>query len=210
MKKNLALAALFFLVFFAFSFHPATFQSQTAFAAEEHAAAESEGHAEGEGHGGGWLEVAGKWFNFLALAGILYWFLGKKLRIQDGFQKDYEQIQKSIESAKQAKEEAEARLQELDKKMLAMSDDIARIKADAAKEAEEEKKRILESAQREAERIVEFAHREIDGEVELARRQLRKQVADLSVEQGKKIIESEINDQDHQRLIRDYIEGFGK
>jgi F0F1-type ATP synthase membrane subunit b/b' len=44
----------------------------------------------------------------------------------------------------------------------------------------------------------------------LARKVLLKHVADLSVQQGQKIIEQEINDEDHRRLVKTYIEEFGK
>ena len=57
---------------------------------------------------------------------------------------------------------------------------------------------------------VEMAHREIDNEVRFAQKELRKQVGDLAVQQGKQIIEQEINEEDQRRLIRTYIDEFGK
>jgi F-type H+-transporting ATPase subunit b len=160
--------------------------------------------------GDAWWQVVAKWFNFAVLIGILYWFLGKSLRVQDQYKSDAELIQKSIESARQAKEEAEKRLQELDQRMQKMGEEIASIKSNAEKEAEEEKLRILEAAHKEAERIVEFAQREIENEVTIARQQLRAAVADSAVDKSRKIIEQEINDQDHKRLVKEYIEGFRK
>lgn len=150
-----------------------------------------------------------RWLNFAALAAILYMFF-KKQKVKEQFKEEADEIQRSIESARKAKEEAEMRLQELDTKMLQANDDIAKMKQDAAKEAEDEKGRILESAQKEAERIIELANREIDSEIEIAKRELKRHVTDLSVQRGKEIIEKEIGEQDQKRLIKDYIEGFGK
>lgn len=156
------------------------------------------------------LQIAGKWINFAVLVALLYFFLTRSLRIQDRFREDYQAIQTSIESARQAKEEAERKLKELDEKLGGLNQEIARIKAEASREADEEKRKILESAQKEAERIVALAHREIDTEVEVARRTLRKQVADVSISRGQKIIETEMNEEDQKRLLEDYIKEFGK
>jgi F-type H+-transporting ATPase subunit b len=173
-------------------------------------AAEEAAHGETAEHGETLAQTIGKWVNFAALVAILYYFLNRSLRVQDKFKAEAQEIQQSIESARKAKEEAEHQLQAMDQRLQQMHDEIARIKERAMQEAEEEKKLILESAQKEAHRIVEMAHRDIDNEVRLARKQLRKQVADLAVDQGKKIVEQEINDQDQRRMIDSYIEDFGK
>jgi F-type H+-transporting ATPase subunit b len=173
-------------------------------------AAEEAAHGEGAEHKETIWQFIGKWVNFGALVGILYLFLAKSIRVQDKFKAEADEIRSSIESARQAKEEAERQLQAMDQRMQQMSEEVTRIKIHALQDAEEEKKRILDSAQKEAQRIVEMAHREVDNEVRLARKVLRKHVADLSVQQGQKIIEQEINDEDQRRLINTYIEEFGK
>ena len=152
----------------------------------------------------------GKWLNFLALVAILYMFLKRGLKVDQKFKSNFEEIQRSIEIARQAKEEAENRLKELEERMTRMNDEVAGIKETASREAEAERKRILESAQREAERIVEFAHREIDTEVRMARKELRRHVADLAVAESRKIIQTEMNDQDQNRILESYIKDFSK
>jgi F-type H+-transporting ATPase subunit b len=161
-------------------------------------------------HGESWSQFLGKWVNFFALIAILYFFLKRTLKVPDRFREDYKDIQRSVESARRAKEEAEERLKELDARMAGMNVEIARIKEQASVEAEEEKKRIVDLANKEAERIAELARREIEAEVQLAKKTLREQVADLSVEQGRRIIEQEINEDDQKRLMNDYIQEFGK
>lgn len=205
--KKLAVAIFFFsILFFRVCDH-----RMPAYAEEAQTAAHSENAGGGEAeHEEGIGATIGKWFNFAALVAILYLFLKKGLKVQDTFKAGAEEIQRSIESARLAKEEAEKRLQEMEGQMVELNAEIEKIKAEAVHEAEEEKNRILESAHKEAERLIEFAHREIDGEVRYAKKQLRKQVAESAVDQSRKIIEREIKDADHDRLIADYIEGFGK
>jgi F-type H+-transporting ATPase subunit b len=159
---------------------------------------------------GGTVEEIGRWFNFLLLVAILYLFLKRNIKIDEKFKADAELIQSSIESARIAKDEAEKRLAEMEQRMATINEEVEKVKAETARQAEEERKQILESAQREAEKIVLAAQREVDSELRLARKKLRKHLADLSVAQGRKIIETEINDQDQSRLINDYIEDLGK
>jgi F-type H+-transporting ATPase subunit b len=180
-----------------------------AYAAEQ-PAGEGEHAAAGEHHEQSWFATISQWVNFLVLAGILYYFFTRSLKIPDRFKGDYEKIQGSIESARRAKEEAELKLKELDQKMAQLNDEIARIKSDASKLADEEREKILESAHKEAERIVERARTEINSEVENARKELRKQIVDEAVNSSREIIEREMNEQDSKRLLNDYIEGFRK
>ena len=170
----------------------------------------AETHSAEAAHEETWVQIAGKWVNFVALVAIVYLFLGKSIRVQDKFKQEAEEIRQSIESARQAKEEAERQMGVMDQRMQQMTNEVAKIRTQALHEADEEKNRILESAQKEAQRIVDLAHREIDNEVRLARKNLRKHVAALAVQQGKQIIEEEMNDQDQRRLISVYIDEFGK
>lgn len=109
------------------------------FAAEEYAATNE--HAAAEEHHQTIPQIIGPWVNFLVLIGLLYYFFKNKMHVQDRFKADYEKIQGSIESARIAKEEAELRLKELDRKLDQLNDEIVGLKAAAAREADEEKKK---------------------------------------------------------------------
>jgi F-type H+-transporting ATPase subunit b len=183
---------------------PPFFDVTAVFATEEAGA-----HEEGQ-HGETWVQVAGRWLNFILLAAILYLFLKKTVRIQDRFRTDENQIRSSIESARLAKEEAEQKLRELEGRLSNLNAEIDTLKSNALKQADLERELILDSARKEAERIVEQAHREIDSQVEIAAKELRTQVADLAIRKGREIIEKEIAEPDQKHLIQDYIKGFGK
>lgn len=178
-----------------------------AFASEPAAAAE--GHAQEE-HGDSWVDTVAKWFNFAVLVGLLYFFLVKKMKVPDAFRSEAQEIQRSIESARQAKEEAEKRLKELDEKMMTLTHEIEKIKNQAVKDAEEERLHILEAAQIEAKRIVDLANREVEAEVRLAKKQILTIVGNIAVQKGKKIVQDEITEDDQKRLLDDYIGSFGK
>ena len=201
MRKHLFLVIVVCLI--------GSFSAMPAYAAEEAAHGEAAQHAEG-GHEQTIWQTIGQWTNFVALVAILYLFLTRSIRVQDKYKAESEEIRQSIESARLAKEEAERQMAAMDSRMQQMNDEISRIKERALQDAEEEKTRILDSAQKEAHRIVEMAHREIDNEVRAARKQLRKHVASLAIQQGETMIQNEINEEDQRRLIRNYIQEFGK
>jgi F-type H+-transporting ATPase subunit b len=175
----------------------------------QHAQTGEGGHATAE-HESSWKEIVAMWLNFAVLAWLLYYFLAKKMKLPDNLRGEAVEIQKSIESARQAKEQAELKLKELDEKMAGLSQEIARIKDQAANDAETERLRILEAAQAEAKRIVDIANREIEAEVRLAKKQLLKVVGDIAVQKGKKIVQDEITEDDQKRMIEDYIGSFTK
>ena len=84
MKKILSLSAFLFLmtgVFFAPSMALAE-ETQKSEAAEQESP----------------LRMVSKWINFAALVAILYLFLKKTIKVQEKFQSDSEEIQRSIES----------------------------------------------------------------------------------------------------------------
>lgn len=163
-----------------------------------------------EGHEEGIFSIIGKWFNFIALIGILYLFFTRVINLPEKFRETSEEIQKSVEGARLAKEEAEARLKEMDHRMLQVNEEIAAIRENAEREAEQEKKRILDAAQKEAARIVDLAHREIESEIRMARKALRSRVGDQAIDQSKTIIEEEMSEEDHTRMMDRYIKEFGK
>jgi F-type H+-transporting ATPase subunit b len=202
MKKWKAVLAIIAILASLISFVPVVQAS------ESHASEAS--HESGESHESSWFTTIAQWFNFIILLGLLYFFLTRKMRVGDTFKAEADEIQRAIESARKAKEEAELRLKELDEKMATLTQEVAKIKDQAAKDAEMERLRILEMAQAEAKRIVDLANREVDSEVRQAKKQLLQMIGDLSVEKGKKIVETEITDEDQKRLIDEYIGSFSK
>ena len=75
---------------------------------------------------------------------------------------------------------------------------------------EAQRKEIIEIAREEAERLKESARLEIEQQKEQAVTALREQVASLSVMIASKVIEKELNEEDQQKLINDYVQRAGE
>ncbi|MRX74143.1 F0F1 ATP synthase subunit B [Bacillus lacus] len=80
----------------------------------------------------------------------------------------------------------------------------------AKKVGEQQKQEIVEAARVEAERFKESARKEIAQERDQAVAALQQQVASLSVLIASKVIEKELNEQEQEKLISDYIKEVGE
>ncbi|HLU21825.1 F0F1 ATP synthase subunit B [Lederbergia graminis] len=121
-----------------------------------------------------------------------------------------EHIANEIEEAEKSRAES-AKLVEEQKALLKE----ARLEAqqmieDSKKHGESERQEIVKLAREEAERLKESARLEIEQQKEQAVTALREQVATLSVMIASKVIEKELNEEDQQKLINDYVQKAGE
>lgn len=140
---------------------------------------------------------------FLLLVLVLGKFAWKPLLKSIDERED--RINKSIDDAKQAKEEAEKLLNE-HRKMLSESEEKASEVLKKAKEASE--KFIAESkdlAKKEANDIIAKARKSIDTEKEAALKELKNEFASLVVQAASKIIKSDIDEAKHKNVIESFI-----
>jgi len=123
-----------------------------------------------------WLAVV---LNFAIVAGVIVWASRKNLPAI--FRSRTASIQKSIEEARRASEDANQRLAQIESRLGRLGDEIAQMRATSEKEAAAEEDRIKASAVEDAKRIVESAEQEIAAAAKAARRELTSYAADLAV-----------------------------
>lgn len=112
----------------------------------------------------------------------------------DNAAESQEKAQKYEQEAKQAVQEAQIKAQHLVTKAKEAGD---RIKNEASQQARQETVRIRQEAQV-----------AIENERQVMLKELSAQVADVSVDLTKRLLKRELNAQDHQRLIEEFIEGL--
>ena len=92
------------------------------------------------------------------------------------------EIQDLLQEAVRQKEEATARLKEVEGKMAHLKDEVEEIEKSALQQAEVDKQRVQAEAEQARERIRQDAKDEIERRLVEARRDLRKYAADAAVE----------------------------
>lgn len=156
------------------------------------------------GHGGSTLwSFIFSVINFILFLIVLYIFALP--RIKSFYSERSEKIQQALKEAEEARTLAENKLREYEKKITFLDKEVEEIRKAVEKEGEAEKERIISAASKEAEIIKWQAKIIAEQELKQAKAELRKELATLSLERAEKIIKEKINEDDHARLVKDYI-----
>jgi F-type H+-transporting ATPase subunit b len=123
-----------------------------------------------------WLAVV---LNFAIVVGLIAWFWTKNVPAL--FRNRTASIQKSIEEARRASEDANRRLADIESRLGRLDEEISRMRALSEQETVAEEARIRAAAEEDAKRIVQSAEQEIAAAAKAARRDLTAYAADLAV-----------------------------
>jgi F-type H+-transporting ATPase subunit b len=140
---------------------------------------------------------------FLILLGLLARFAWRPLL--DALEQRQEVIRKSLDDARQARQELEqvkteaARL--LSEARVEAGEIVSRTRSDAARFADEMKV----TARADADALVKNAERQIDMQTTRAMESIRREAVDLSVAIASKILRRDISKEDNERLIQDTL-----
>jgi F-type H+-transporting ATPase subunit b len=148
--------------------------------------------------------------NFAIIVFVVVWF-GRKA-LPGMLRNRNESIQRALEEARAASQEANRRLAEIENRLRQLDVEIGQIQAHAEKEAEAEEARIKSAAEEDIRKVVEAAEQEIAAAAKLARRELAAHTADLAIALARKQIHVDSNTD--QVLVRTFAsklsQGGGK
>ena len=119
-------------------------------------------------------------------------------------------IRETLEQAERQRADAERRLREYETKLRAASEEASAMVAEARTRAQ----RVLEENEQrmlaDAERIKADAMREIDHERRRALSEIRQQAVDLALLAAEKLVERSLTDQDHRRLAEEALSAVAR
>jgi F-type H+-transporting ATPase subunit b len=167
-------------------------------------AAYASGGGEGGHEGPSWFDFTWRVVNFLILAGVLYWLLAKKVRAF--FAGRHEGIRTALAEAVIAREEAEKKFREYAAKLDKASGEIDEITRMIQAQGLAEKERIIEDARKTAEKMKEDTQARMEQEFAKASQELRIEAVRLSTQMAGELLRKNIQVDDHEALVKDYIE----
>ena len=126
-----------------------------------------------------------------------------------GLQQREEFIRRSLKEAKADREAAEARLLEYEERLSGAGAEASQIIEQGKREGENLRAGIEEKAHDEADKMVERARREIEIAKQSAIKDLYATSSELATEIASRIVQRELNPQDHEKLISDSIKELG-
>jgi F-type H+-transporting ATPase subunit b len=149
-----------------------------------------------------WLAVG---LNFAIVAGVIWW--AWKRNVPALFRSRTASIQRALDEARQASEDARRRLTEVESRLSRLDDEINQMRATSEKEAAAEEERIKAAAAEDARHIIESAEQEIAAATKAARRELTAYAADLAVTLAAKQIR--VDRPTDQALVRSFAQRIG-
>ena len=145
-----------------------------------------------------------QWINFGILLFILHHVLFKPLlKFLD---KRSQSIAGSIEDALNNKEKSLEVLDVYNTQLKGIRTEADKMFEEARTRAENEKKKIIVQAQDESRALVKTAKDDIEREAKKVRDQLTSDISSLAVSCASKILEREVNEKDHKRIIKDFLQ----
>jgi len=149
-----------------------------------------------------WLSVV---LNFVLIAAVIIWAARKYL--PGMFRDRSSAIQKAMQEAQMASEEARRRLAEIESRLMKLDVEIGMMRDAAEKEGAAEEARIQAASEEDARKIVTSAEQEIAAAAKAARRQLTAYAADLAVGLARKQIH--VDAATDQALVRNFAGQLG-
>lgn len=158
---------------------------------------------------GALLDLLARFINFALLVIILAVVL-KKSNALGFFPNRVDDIKKRMEQLRREKEEAEARYLAIQQKLADFESEKEAILDEARRDGEAEKETILAEAENRVKQMLAQVESSLQQEVEDAKARLRWEVADLAADKAREIIARELNEDDQDRLVQDFIENVRK
>lgn len=145
---------------------------------------------------------------FVALLGLLWKFAWGP--IMHALEEREHRIQKTIDDAQAKFKEAETKAAEHQRHIDKAKDEAAEIIAEGKRDVEKVRAEITAEANREAARTLERAKREIELAKQAAVEEIREQAVALTADVAVRVLQREINAEDHKRFVADAMVQIGK
>ena len=148
------------------------------------------------------------WANLLILVLLMKKFLFKPiLNVIEAREKEVSEMYSKAESAQKNAQELES---EYTEKLSAAKEEAAKIMKDAKHDATLRGEEIVGEAKKEASAILEKAQKDIQREKETAMNEIKGDIAEIAVDIAQKVIEKDLNEKDHEKLVEEFITGWGE
>lgn len=145
-----------------------------------------------------------QWINFGVLVFILYWILYKPLvKFLD---ERNAKLKDDLDSAHAGRLEAEKVRREYQEKFAELRAESLRYMDETKKKALEERTAILQEARKEAEKVMAGSRKEMNFEAERIKQELKKEMSALVINCAGQVLEREVKESDHKRLINSFLE----
>ncbi len=129
--------------------------------------------------------------------------------INDILEKRKNLADKVIREAREAREEADSMKSQYEDSLIGAHAEAARIVSEAQKQAQDKADLLVKDAEQQAQSIKAKATADIEQEKKKAVNEAKDEIGSLAMEIAGKVVEKEIKESDHKKLIDDFISKVG-
>ena len=155
-----------------------------------------------------WNDMIEAFVNFTIFAGLLYYFAKKP--VNDYLVSRSQSISSQLDEAAKLRKEAEEMLAEFRDKLQRIGDERRSIVEGYLRQAEKERREILENAREVASRLKADAGVTIAYEIKQAQTDLRERIVDEAVQIAREIIEKRLDQKSREKLVDEYTEALAQ
>ncbi|SNS50137.1 ATP synthase F0 subcomplex B subunit [Anaerovirgula multivorans] len=119
-------------------------------------------------------------------------------------------IENALEEADMKNKEAEDLKGQYQEKLANIKEERNEIIREATKRAEERSNEIIKAAEVEAQKIKEKGQQEVERERHKAVNELKDQISTLAIMAASKVVQEELNQQTHEKMIEEFIKEVGE
>ena len=141
---------------------------------------------------------------FLVMKKLLFKPVTKMLAMRE------EEVKSMYQKAEDAQKSAQSLEEEYTNKLSTAKEEAANIMKTATREATLKGEEILQDAQKRASAMITKAESEIEREKKAAVNEIKGDIASIAVTLAEKVIEKDINENDYERLLEEFINGSGE
>lgn len=163
----------------------------------------TEAHA-AESHDESWMPTVAKVFNFLALVGLLIYFLRSPITAHLAAR--HATIRRELVDAQTLRQSADQQLAAVRARLAELPGELEVLQTRGMDELAHERTRLQATTAAERAKLLERTRRDIDLRFRVARRDLVEHTADLAVRIARSRIAQEMTADDHTRLVDRYAE----
>ena len=159
------------------------------------------------GHGSYWKDYLFQIVNFVLLMAILIKFIRPPLK---GYlEKRHNQVKEELEKAKELSEAAEKAYQVAQQRLENLDKEIAAIREQMMKEVELEREKLLEEAEQKAALMRAQAEQALKEEIIQIKKRLKEEISLEALEKAEKLIQKTMTSEDQRRLVIFISNGLG-
>ena len=152
------------------------------------------------------VRTIARWVNFILLFGGLGFLLRKPM--SEFFTTRRAEIANGLKRAEEAQTSAQARMDEIEKRLANLTKEIENMRAGAQQESQAEREKILADAKHEVERVVEQSRQEIERVARSIEREIKEHIADQVVDRAGNALRTEMTQDDQKRIIVRFIQNL--